>query len=90
MRAVLVRPGIDPEKVAHFRLRPSRLGYSLERARSYQRELLRRLAIVPGVERAVIAAYRQSAAGAVTSTWRCRDRTRSESRRTKFHQDSFL
>jgi predicted permease len=55
MRAVLVRPGIDPDKVAHFRLRPSRLGYSLERARSYQRELLRRLEAVPGVERAVIA-----------------------------------
>ena len=55
MRAVLARPGIDPDKVAHFRLRPSRLGYSLERARSYQRELLRRLEAVPGVERAVIA-----------------------------------
>jgi predicted permease len=55
MRAVLVRPGIDPDKVAHFRLRPSRLGYDLERARSYQREVLRRLAAVPGVERAVVA-----------------------------------
>ncbi len=55
MRAVLVRPGIDPDKVAHFRLRPSRLGYSLERARSYQRELLRRVETVPGVERAVLA-----------------------------------
>jgi predicted permease len=55
MRAVLVRPGIDPDKVAHFRLRPSRLGYSLELARSYQRELLHRLEAVPGVERAVVA-----------------------------------
>jgi predicted permease len=55
MRAVLVRPGIDPDKVAHFRLRPSRLGYSLEQARSYQRDLLRRLEAVPGVEGAVIA-----------------------------------
>jgi putative ABC transport system permease protein len=55
MRAVLVRPGIDPDKVAHFRLRPSRLGYSLERARSYQRELLRSVEAVPGVERAVLA-----------------------------------
>lgn len=55
VRAVLVRPGIDPDKVAHFRLRPSRLGYSLERARSYQRELLRRVEGVPGVERAVLA-----------------------------------
>jgi predicted permease len=55
MRAVLVRPGIDQDKVAHFRLRPSRLGYGLERARSYQRELLRRVEAVPGVERAVIA-----------------------------------
>jgi predicted permease len=55
MRAVLVREGVDPEKVAHFRLRPSRLGYSLERARAYQRELLRRVEALPGVERAVIA-----------------------------------
>jgi predicted permease len=55
MRAVLVRPGIDPERVAHFRLRPSRLGYSLERARAYQRELLRKVEAVPGVERAVLA-----------------------------------
>lgn len=55
MRAVLVREGVDPEKVAHFRLRPSRLDYSLERARAYQRELLRRVEALPGVERAVIA-----------------------------------
>ncbi len=55
MRAVLVRPGIDPERVAHFRLRPSRLNYSLERARSYQRDLLRHVEAVPGVERAVLA-----------------------------------
>ena len=55
MQAVLTRPGLDPEKVAHFRLRPSRLGYSLERARAYQRELLRRVETVPGVERATIA-----------------------------------
>ena len=55
MRAVLVRPGIDPDKVAHFRLRPSRLGYGLERARAYQRELLRKIETMPGVERAVLA-----------------------------------
>jgi len=55
MRAVLVRPGVDPDRVAHFRLRPSRLGYSLERARTYQRELLRRVEALPGVEGAVIA-----------------------------------
>jgi predicted permease len=55
MRAVMVRPGINPDDVAHFRVRPSRLGYSLERARSYQRELLRRVEAVPGVERAVVA-----------------------------------
>jgi predicted permease len=55
MRAVLVRPGISPDRVAHFRLRPSRLGYGAERARSYQRELLRRVEAVPGVERAVVA-----------------------------------
>lgn len=55
MRAVLVRPGIDTGNVAHFRVRPSRLGYSLERARSYQRETLRRVEAVPGVDRAVVA-----------------------------------
>lgn len=55
MRAVLVRPGVSPDKVAHFRLRPSRVGYTLERARSYQRELVRRVEAVPGVERAVLA-----------------------------------
>lgn len=54
-RAVLLRPGIDAQQIAHFRLRPSRLGYSLERARAYQRELLRRVEASPGVERAVIA-----------------------------------
>jgi predicted permease len=55
MRAVLVRPGIDPDKVAHFRLRPSRLDYSLERARAYQREVLRKVEAMSGVERAVMA-----------------------------------
>lgn len=55
MRAVLMRPGIDTENVAHFRVRPSRLGCNLERARSYQRETLRRVEAVPGVERAVAA-----------------------------------
>ena len=55
MRAVLVHPGVDPDRVAHFRLRPSRLGYSLERARTYQRELLRRVEALPGVEDAVMA-----------------------------------
>jgi predicted permease len=55
IRAVMVRPGIDAEQVAHFRLRPSRLGYSLERARAYQRELLRKVEALPGVERAVLA-----------------------------------
>ena len=55
MQAVLTRPGLDPERVAHFRLRPSRLGYNLDRARAYQRELLRRVEAVPGVQQAVIA-----------------------------------
>ena len=55
MHAVLVRPGIDPDSVAHFRLRPSRLGYDLERSRSYQREVLRRVAAIPGVDSAVAA-----------------------------------
>jgi predicted permease len=55
MQSVLVRPGIDPERVAHFRLRPSRLGYTLDRARTYHRELIRRLEATPGVDRAVLA-----------------------------------
>ena len=55
IQAVLTRPGLDPERVAHFRLRPSRLGYDLDRARAYHRELLRRVEAVPGVRQAVIA-----------------------------------
>jgi putative ABC transport system permease protein len=49
LQAVAARPGLDAERIAHFRLRPSRLGYSPERAASYQRELLRRLGALPGV-----------------------------------------
>ena len=55
VRTVLVHQGVDPEHVAHFRVRPSRIGYSLERARAYQRELLHRIEALPGVQRAVIA-----------------------------------
>ena len=55
MRTVLAPPGIDADRFAHFRLRPSRVNYTLEQARQYQKELLRRVQEVPGVERAVVA-----------------------------------
>ncbi|HET9315264.1 MAG TPA: ADOP family duplicated permease [Vicinamibacteria bacterium] len=47
--AVSVRPGLDADRIAHFRLRPSRLGYTTERATRYQRDLVQRLGALPGV-----------------------------------------
>ena len=89
MRAVLVREGVDPEKVAHFRLRPSRLGYSLERARApisgsccggWKRCL--------GSSAPSSRACRPSEAGAARSTWPSRGERRSGCRRTKSRRDS--
>jgi len=42
-------PGFDPSPILLLRLRPSLVAYGPERAQAYQREVLRRLADVPGV-----------------------------------------
>jgi predicted permease len=42
-------PGFDPDAIAVLRLRPSLVGYSAERALSFQREVIRRLEAIPGV-----------------------------------------
>ena len=55
LHAVAVRPGLDADRIAHFRLRPSRLGHTPERAARYQREVLRRLGAVPGVDQVTMA-----------------------------------
>jgi predicted permease len=57
LRNVLTNAGFDPHSIAHFRLRPGRLGYDLGRARAYHREVLRRVESVPGVESAVLLAW---------------------------------
>jgi putative ABC transport system permease protein len=42
-------PGIDPDRVAIVRLRPSLVGFTHERAWAYQREVIERLEALPGV-----------------------------------------
>ncbi len=54
---LIKNPGFDPLNIAHFRLRPGRLGYDVERARAYHREVLRRVETVPGVQSAVLLAW---------------------------------
>ncbi len=53
-------PGFDPASVIMLRLRPSLVDYPTEKARAYQREVLRRLESLPGV---VSAAPSQLPAG---------------------------
>ena len=55
VHSVLAGPGYDPNHIAHFRLRPSRLGYNAQRAQTYYRELIAHLGSLPGVDSAVIA-----------------------------------
>ena len=43
-------PGFDPEAVVMLRLRPSLLGYGADRSWAFQREVIRRLETLPGVE----------------------------------------
>lgn len=52
---LLEEPSFDAGGIAHFRLRPNRLGYDAERATAYHREVVRRLRTLPGVEDAVLA-----------------------------------
>ena len=42
-------PGFDPDRVAIVRLRPSLVGFTIDRAWAYQREVIERLAALPGV-----------------------------------------
>lgn len=42
-------PGFDPDRVAIVRLRPSLVGFTSDRAWAYQREVIERLAALPGV-----------------------------------------
>src|SRR6266540_465545 len=58
---VIENAGFDPHQIAHFRLRPGRLGYDVERARAYHREVLRRVEAIPSVQAAVLLAWRIAA-----------------------------
>ena len=42
-------PGFDPDAVVHMRLRPSLIGYSAERAWTFQRNVIQALEAIPGV-----------------------------------------
>jgi predicted permease len=42
-------PGFDPDRVAIVRLRPSLVGFTNERAWAYQRDVIERLEVLPGV-----------------------------------------
>jgi predicted permease len=42
-------PGFDPDRVAIVRLRPSLVGFTIDRAWVYQREVIERLEALPGV-----------------------------------------
>jgi predicted permease len=42
-------PGLDPDRVAIVRLRPSLVGFTSERAWAYQREAIERLEALPGI-----------------------------------------
>jgi predicted permease len=63
LNKVIDNVGFNPHQIAHFRLRPGRLGYDVERARAYHREVLRRVEAVPGVQTAVLLAWGTPAAG---------------------------
>ncbi len=63
LRNVINDPGFDPRNIAHFRLRPGRLGYEVARARTYHREVLRRVEANPGVQSAVLLAWGTPARG---------------------------
>jgi len=60
-------PGFDPDRVAIVRLRPSLVGFTSERAWTYQREVIERLEALPGI----LAASPASA----PASWRARPAT---------------
>jgi predicted permease len=51
----LSQAGAGADRIAAFRLRPLRLGYSFEKASQFQRRLLTQILSVPGVEEAALA-----------------------------------
>jgi putative ABC transport system permease protein len=55
LRSLLASPRYDQSGIAQFRLRPSRLGYNIEKAQAYHRELIRRLETQPGVQSIFLA-----------------------------------
>jgi len=61
------RPGYAQDEIAHYRLRPSRVGYDGNRAAAYYTELTRRLAQVPGVRAVVYASFPPVRAWGATS-----------------------
>ena len=63
LRGVLSSPGFDQSRIAHFRISPQTSGYDAPRARTYYRELFRRLEALPGVESVVLARVPPNAAG---------------------------
>ena len=54
LHAVLGRSTFADDRIASFRLRPTRIGYTPERAEKLNREMLRRLSALPGVQSAVL------------------------------------
>ncbi len=66
LRNVLANPGYDLSHIAHFRLRPSRVGYDTSKAHAYYRELIRRLEALPGVQSVVLGAVAPHAAVAAS------------------------
>jgi predicted permease len=55
LRSVLLNPGYEQSRIAHFRLRPSRLGYDAQKSQAYHRQVIRRLETMPEVQSVVVA-----------------------------------
>lgn len=54
LHAVLGRSTFADARIASFRLRPTRIGYTPERAEKLNREMVRRISALPGVQSAVL------------------------------------
>jgi len=52
---ILAAAGGDPDGVVHYRLRPSRVGYTPDNARVYQERLLTDVGAIPGVRSVALA-----------------------------------
>ncbi|MBI3405010.1 MAG: FtsX-like permease family protein, partial [Acidobacteria bacterium] len=62
-------PGYDPSQVVLVRLRPSLVGYDLQKGWAFQREVIRRLETVPGVVSASTAFYNAHEGGNDFRLW---------------------